>query len=78
MNTPEEHKQRHAELHAALDELVADWLSQTGGFPSKVSVVELMAWSNKQTTDPDHPAGAEPDTEKIPQIPVDNSTGAGV
>lgn len=50
--TTEQHIERHKILHAALDELVADWIVQTGGFPSKNSVLSLMHWSNQQTKDP--------------------------
>lgn len=47
MNT-ELHTKRHAELHAVLDELVADWLLETGRLPSKSTVWDLIEWSNKQ------------------------------
>jgi len=48
----EEHKRIHKELHAALDQLVADWISQTGKYPSKSTVLELMEWSHQQTINP--------------------------
>lgn len=44
-----EHLQKHIELHHALDELVADFLTETGKFPSKSTVIELMEWSYLQT-----------------------------
>jgi len=47
-----EHKKRHEELHAALDQLVADWISQTEKLPSKSTVLELMTWSHQQTINP--------------------------
>jgi len=47
-----DHKKRHAELHAALDELVADWIANTESLPSKHSVLSLMKWSYMQTTNP--------------------------
>jgi len=53
--THEEHRQRHLELHEALDELVADFIehSKPGeGFPSKTTVLELMKWSHLQVIDP--------------------------
>lgn len=53
MNT-EEHKKRHAELHKALDELLADWIGATEGMPSKSSILELVKWSHAQTENPDH------------------------
>ena len=50
--TKKAHKQRHVQLHRSLDELVADWLYQTGSLPSKNSVLELMQWSHAQTENP--------------------------
>ena len=52
-----EHKERHVELHKMLDELVADFLSQTNGLPSKTTVMELMKWSYEQTVAPTEKAG---------------------
>jgi len=53
--TKEEHKQRHIELHRNLDELLADWISQTQGLPSKASVLEFMQWSHAQCVEPTEP-----------------------
>ena len=39
-----EHIQRHQELHAALDELVADFISHTTSRPSLTTLLELMEW----------------------------------
>lgn len=50
--TKEKHKARHAELHKALDELLADWIGQTGGMPSESSIFDLVKWSNAQTENP--------------------------
>ena len=50
--TPEEHKARHIELHRALDELLADWISHTHCYPSQESVMVLIQWSHSQTIDP--------------------------
>jgi len=47
-----EHKQRHVELHRAFDELLADFITHTKSSPSKVSVMELVEWSNSQTLNP--------------------------
>jgi hypothetical protein len=47
-----DHKARHAELHHALDELVADWMCHTGRRPSSATVLELMQWSKGQTENP--------------------------
>ena len=50
--TPDEHRERHRELHKAFDELLADFLTHTEKLPSKTSVLELMTWSNEQTVEP--------------------------
>ena len=52
LNKPvgEAHRAIHAELHKALDELVADWIDSPGRPSiSKNSVLELMQWSAEQT-----------------------------
>lgn len=51
--TTEEHKQRHIELHRALDELVADFINHTEKLPSTTTVMELVRWSHRQTQNPD-------------------------
>lgn len=50
--TREEHIERHKELHAALDELVADMITHSGKRPSQMTVYELMKWSGDQTRNP--------------------------
>jgi hypothetical protein len=40
-----EHLQRHLYLHAALDELVADVVSNTARRPSEMTVLDLLRWS---------------------------------
>lgn len=50
--TYEEHRERHLKLHRMLDELCADWIWETGGMPSKATVLDLMNWSHDQTLDP--------------------------
>lgn len=50
--TLEEHIKRHEMLHQHLDELVADFLTQTHGLPSKSSVLGLMEWSMLQCKEP--------------------------
>jgi hypothetical protein len=50
--TQEEHKERHAILHRNLDELVADWITQTGKVPSKGTVLDLIRWSSQQAENP--------------------------
>lgn len=49
----EQHKHRHVELHRMLDELLADYIKHTNKLLSKSSLIELMEWSFKQTTNPD-------------------------
>lgn len=48
----EEHLERHKLLHKELDELIADFIQETGKMPSKTKVMELMEWSHKQTIKP--------------------------
>lgn len=50
--TPDEHRFRHVELHAALDELVADFITHRNRMPSKSTILELMEWSHQQTRTP--------------------------
>lgn len=50
--TKEEHRQRHVELHQALDELLADWIYHTGCLPGQCAVRDLIAWSYTQTQEP--------------------------
>ena len=50
--TPEEHKQRHVELHRALDQLIAEWIGHTDSLPSRHTVLELMEWAHEQTINP--------------------------
>jgi hypothetical protein len=62
--TAEAHQQRHVELHRALDELVADWITHGPGAdldrrPSERTIMELMKWSYRQTVEPDHKPGRE-------------------
>jgi len=52
--TPEEHKQRHVELHKALDELFADYIKchpEAHGFLN-ISLKEFLQWSYEQTQNP--------------------------
>lgn len=48
----EEHKARHIELHKKLDELLADFIDQTGKTPSGTTVMEFLKWSYEQTQNP--------------------------
>lgn len=50
--TPEEHRERHVTLHAALDELIADYVTHAGGRPSTTTVMELIEWSWEQSQRP--------------------------
>lgn len=49
----EEHRQRHIELHCALDELFADFITEGGGRTTN-TILDLIKWSQKQTISPDH------------------------
>lgn len=48
----EEHRQRHIVLHNMLNELIADFIAQTGKLPSKTTIPDLARWSNEQTIHP--------------------------
>lgn len=51
--TTEEHKQRHIELHAALDELIADYIQCANPTEvTKTPLINLMQWSYQQTLNP--------------------------
>ena len=45
-------KKRHKLLHAHLDELLADFITDTGKLTSKTTVTELIEWSYVQTVCP--------------------------
>ena len=63
----QEHKQRHAELHKALDELVTDFITATSASFKGLrgtSVLELMQWSGNQAEGPDHEVRGEGTEEK--------------
>ena len=52
--TPEEHKQKHRELHQSLDELFADYIRH---HPNETSFTtmpfkQLLDWSHEQTIKP--------------------------
>jgi hypothetical protein len=57
----QEHLKRHLELHAALDELVADWIMHTQSLPSYSTVMDLMSWSHTQTQEDHIVDTSEPD-----------------
>ncbi len=48
-----EHVMRHKELHRELDELMADFIKNTGRLPSETSLMEFAEWSFKQTKKPE-------------------------
>lgn len=51
--SPEAHKARHLELHAALDELVADFIFHNrDARPSTSTILELIHWSFAQALHP--------------------------
>jgi hypothetical protein len=51
----EKHRLRHELLHKQLDELVADFIAVTGKLPSQTTILDLMAWSDKQRYHPNQP-----------------------
>jgi hypothetical protein len=52
IDSNELHKNIHARLHHALDELFADYLRHHRTYPTRLTVSELMAWSAGQVTNP--------------------------
>uniref|UniRef100_A0A6H2A3X6 Uncharacterized protein n=1 Tax=viral metagenome TaxID=1070528 RepID=A0A6H2A3X6_9ZZZZ len=46
-----EHIKRHKELHRALDELFADFITHRQG-GTENTIIELIEWSHKQTENP--------------------------
>ena len=50
--TKKEHIKKHKELHASLDELLADFITHTEKFPSQATIMELIDWSFEQTKNP--------------------------
>ena len=55
--TLDEHRKIHQNLHQSLDELIADFIGQTGCFLSGTPIMALMKWSFTQTTNPTLPNG---------------------
>lgn len=55
--TEDEHRNRHIDLHKALDELIADWAAHQPKDSSKMysntTIAELMEWSYRQTSEPE-------------------------
>ena len=52
--TESEHKQKHIELHKALDELFADFITHHSGCSAftQMPVITLITWSAEQTENP--------------------------
>jgi len=48
----QEHIEHHKRLHKCLDELIGDFITQTGKTPSESSITELMTWSSGQIDNP--------------------------
>lgn len=53
--TRQEHIERHKNLHRSLDELLADWITNSGlerPYPTEHTISELIEWSCQQTINP--------------------------
>ncbi len=50
--TNHEHRERHVELHRALDELMADWFRHVPSAGIYREVIDLATWSNEQQKNP--------------------------
>ncbi len=48
----EEVIERHKKLHQSLDELIACFITETNGLPSKTGLMEFLEWSHKMTENP--------------------------
>lgn len=49
----EDHIWRHNELYKALNELLRDYINETGKDPKDICVLDLLAWSNSQRMNPE-------------------------
>jgi hypothetical protein len=43
------HQLRHMQFHIFLDEMMADFINDTGRLPSKTSLMTFAKWSNEQS-----------------------------
>ena len=50
--TYKQHLERHKKLQKMLDELVGDWITETGELPHNTTMIEFMRWSYLQTVNP--------------------------
>jgi hypothetical protein len=72
--TEKEHQERHKFLHKCLDELVADYISNTLNSLTQSSIMDLMEWSARQTQIPDDPENAPTLAQKLGiKIPYDGN-----
>ena len=64
--TPEQHRQRHIELHKALDQLFDDFIQCNPQLHSYTlqPILALIDWSHQQTITPDDPNAASRPEEK--------------
>lgn len=69
----ENHAERHKFLHGCLDELVADWMLQTGKRATVDAVDALMIWSHDQCQNPTEPGPVVPQVDipcPVPALPM--------
>lgn len=66
--TRKEHIKRHEMLHERLDELAADFLKHNEKLLSKTTIMELIEWSFKQTTNPDTTEDEEKNEPANPKL----------
>lgn len=50
--TQKKHKEIHEKFHRNLDEMMAEFIMQTGKLPSKTSLMEFVEWSYAQMQNP--------------------------
>jgi hypothetical protein len=65
---PEQHRERHIMLHKLLDELLADYLTQTKDGSITDQIVNLLQWSHAQTLAPTIHTGSYTNPIPVPHI----------
>ena len=69
------HQERHAELHSALDEIVAEYVTHNKCSLSETNVLQLINWSATQVKDPTEDDDNEPQAVET-DGQADNADGA--
>ena len=51
MVTKSEHLLKHKIFHQNLDEMLAEFIAETGSLPTQTSLLQFIEWSYKMTTE---------------------------